>query len=304
MTTEKSNSFFVSKLEPDELIEDDSIEESEPISLEPEPPHWHKLVFFALDIGKILLENGAETYRVENTVDRILESQGIEHIQSFVVPTGIFIAAEYKGESFSYVTRVKDISINLRIITRVNELSRDFVDNKLSLKRGCKRLNHIRTTKSYKPIIKYIYGGLGAGLFTILFNGGATELLVSTLVSAIVIGTMDYLDDMGVNYFIRNVLGGMIASSLAIAASYAIEGLFFAFGFSLFVETNIVIIGAIMTLVPGVALTNAVRDSISGDFVSGMSRATEAVVIALAIAFGVGIVINFAIDVLGRSFIH
>lgn len=302
--SEKKKTYYGTKLEPDEPIDDEVDGETSGLAAEPETEtHWHKIVFFALDLGKLLLENGAETYRVENTVHHLLESRGIGHIQTFVIPTGIFVAAEYNDESFSYVARVADISINLRVITRVNELSRDFVASDMSIRRATKRLDHIRTTKSYRPILRYIYGGLAAGLFTILFNGGVSELIVSTIVSAIVIDAMDRLDAIGVNYFIKNVLGGIVAAGTAILFSYAVETASATMGFAIPVDTNIVIIGAIMTLVPGVALTNAVRDSISGDFVSGMSRTTEAVIVALAIAFGVGIVINFAIAILGRSFI-
>ncbi len=55
---------------------------------------------------------------------------------------------------------------------------------------------------------------------------------------------------------------------------------------------DIIIIGSIMSLVPGVAITNAMRDTISGDFISGLSRGMEAVFSALAIAFGVGLILN------------
>ena len=58
-----------------------------------------------------------------------------------------------------------------------------------------------------------------------------------------------------------------------------------------------IIIGAIMSLVPGVAITNAIRDSFSGDFISGLSRGAEALIIALAIAFGVGIVLKIHISI-------
>ena len=47
-----------------------------------------------------------------------------------------------------------------------------------------------------------------------------------------------------------------------------------------------VIIGNIMTLIPGLGLTNALRDLFTGDSIAGLLRTIEAVLIALAIAAG------------------
>lgn len=49
-----------------------------------------------------------------------------------------------------------------------------------------------------------------------------------------------------------------------------------------------VIVGSIMPLLPGVALTNGIRDFISGDLISGVSRVSEALLTAIAIAVGIG----------------
>lgn len=254
-----------------------------------------RLMFFALDAGRHMLENGAETYRVEDTIDFILKSRGIEKIESFVIPTAIFIGIDHQGQTFSYVMRIDPISIDLRKITRINELSRSFVSTDITLERAEKRLEHIKASKSYKPLLKCMYGGLGAGFVTVLFGGGISELILSTVVSSLVIALLDLMGHYKLNYFIKYVTGGMVAAILAILMT---EGLKLS-GLPTAPDINIVIIGAIMTMVPGVAITNAVRDSISGDYVSGMSRTTEAIIIALGIAFGVGIVVNAAFGLLG-----
>ena len=51
-------------------------------------------------------------------------------------------------------------------------------------------------------------------------------------------------------------------------------------------STEHIIIGNIMLLIPGVGLTNSLRDMISGDTMSGMLRFLEACIISLAIAAG------------------
>ena len=55
------------------------------------------------------------------------------------------------------------------------------------------------------------------------------------------------------------------------------------------VHQDAIIIACIMPLVPGVAITNAIRDTLNGDYVSGAARAVEAFIKALSIALGVGV---------------
>ena len=63
-------------------------------------------------------------------------------------------------------------------------------------------------------------------------------------------------------------------------------------------DTNRIIIGNIMLLIPGIALTNSLRDMISGDIMSGMLRFFDAVLVAAAIAAGY----IFAAQLLGGGF--
>lgn len=56
-----------------------------------------------------------------------------------------------------------------------------------------------------------------------------------------------------------------------------------------------------MLLVPGIIITNAVRDIIAGDYLAGITRGSEAFLIAVAIAVGTGVVISLWIKVLGGT---
>lgn len=246
-----------------------------------------KTVFFALESGKILLESGAETYRVEDTIRYILTSRKVESVESFVIPTGIFIAARKGDDIFSYVVRVYGISTDLRKITRVNELSRDFVSTNMSVERAEKRLDSIKKTPEYSKTRRYLLGGGGAALTAILFGGSFSTFILSLFVTAITLVALDE-SKKHLNSFIINVVGGFVAAISAVFLNALFQSLKLPFN----MDTNIAIVGALMTMVPGVAITNAVRDSMCGDYVSGMSRAVDAIVIALSIALGVGIAIK------------
>lgn len=59
-----------------------------------------KIMEIAMRAGHILLENGAEISRVEETIDRICRHYGIESANSFVLSNGIFLPWGTKGKAF------------------------------------------------------------------------------------------------------------------------------------------------------------------------------------------------------------
>lgn len=243
-----------------------------------------QLLLMAMFAGKIMLENGAETYRVEDTVQRIIKSRkSIKYAEAFVTPTGIFASLEYEDEVFTYLMRVKSSRINLNIINLVNDFSREFVSTDLSIDEGMKKLRKINKTESYSPLFEsLIGGGLIGGFMSLLFGGNSLDFISSVLVSFIVVRAINWISKYKLTFFINNFIGGIIASFFSILMTTI----------GIADNMNTVIIASIMPLVPGYAITNAMRDTISGDFVSGLSRTMEAIFSALSIAFGVGIVLN------------
>ena len=242
-----------------------------------------KLLLLATLAGRIMLRNGAETYRVEDTIERICKSRKeVKYANVFSTPTGIFVSIEFGEEVLSHIMRIKSTKIDLNKIDQVNQFSREFVNSQMSTEEGLKRLREIDKIEDYKPIIKYLAGGISCSFFSLLFQGGYREFLSSFFIGFIVTLIVGRLNKYKVTFFISNFIGAIIASVLSISISNI--------GFSQ--NINAMIIASIMPLVPGVAITNAMRDTISGDFVSGLSRAIEAIFSALAIAFGVGFVLN------------
>lgn len=241
-----------------------------------------KLLVLATLAGRLMLKSGAETYRVEDTVMRICQSRkDIQYVDAFVIPTGIFISLEYKGELISYIKRVKTISTDLNKISLVNEFSRNFVSSHMSVDDGIKELKRINKIHIYSNITKALFGAISSGFFCLLFQGTILDFIGSFIVSFVVSLLISMISKFEVSFFIDKFIGSVFISLL----SY----LFIKLGIS--ENLDKVIIGSIMPLVPGVAITSAIRDTMSGDFMSGLSRGMEATFSALAIAFGVGIVL-------------
>ena len=105
------------------------------------------------------------------------------------------------------------------------------------------------------------------------------EVLASLCVGGVLAGMIQFCDHLHTNVIIQDIISALALGAAALLLKH-----------SVFLTMNLeaVIIGAIMPLVPGVAITNAVRDTLQGDYVSGCARILEAFLKAAAIAIGVG----------------
>lgn len=255
------------------------------------PVNRKKTLIMALYAGEIMLKNGAETYRVEDTINRLCKSRNFPYVEAYVTPTGIFVSLDSKGESqdeiVTYVKRIKSRGINLNKVAEVNNFSRYFVENDVSLDKAMSILKSIDNLKPYSQWTNALLGGgLSGAFFALLFGGNLPAFIGAFLTASIVCYILSDLAKTDFPPFLSNVCGGSIVALTAIILYYIAALL------HIHLDVDIVIIGAIMPMVPGVAITNAVRDSIAGDLVSGLARAAEAIIIATSIAVGVGFILK------------
>lgn len=249
-----------------------------------------RIIHLACEAGRIILQSGGETYRVEETILKICYAFDIERADSYVTPTGIMISlTDKEGETISLVKRINCRTVNLEKISQVNDLSRALAVKSLSLDYVEERLKKIDASNGYNDIVLIIASAFGAGFFTLLFGGNFRDFGVSIVAGTVIKLLSLALNNLHINEFFINSLGGAVATLIAI------------FGVKLNIGNNIdkIIIGSIMLLVPGLIITNAIRDTIAGDLVSGMTRAVEAILIAIAIAVGSGIVIRLWLTYFG-----
>ncbi|BEP28396.1 threonine/serine exporter family protein [Helicovermis profundi] len=233
----------------------------------------------AISIGKLILENGGEAYRVEDTIRRMCESKGIENVNVLSLPTGIFLSASYEDEEFTVVRRTFVNRIDLEIIDLCNTFSREFINKEINYEASLKRIKGIQDAPSYSLFLSSIFAGMGGGFFTLLFKSTALEFFLAFIISFIV---SSILSRIKVGLYMKHLIGGFLVALLSFTAS----------AIFLKVSMDYLVVGSIMPLVPGVAMVNSIRDILNGDLVSGMGKMTEAIVVATSIAFGVGSVLG------------
>lgn len=243
-----------------------------------------KLVSLALYAGQLLIMNGAEIYRAEDTVKRICESRDfIEYVNAYALPSAIFVSIEFNGESYTKFRRVEPLRTNLAFIDKVNSFSRKFCSNKnISYEEAYNELYKIEHSKLMDEWEVIFFGAFAGAFFTLLFGGNFKDFFCTFIIDAITTFVLFRIAVFKFSFVLENFIGAFIVSILAVILV------------KLNIGSNIdkIIIGAIMTLVPGIAATNASRDIMNGDFQSGVIGYTKTIFLALSIALGVGVVLK------------
>lgn len=244
------------------------------------PVNYKLLAETALLAGEIMLVSGAETYRVEDTVRRILMTSGLERAEAFVVSTGIIITlSDPRVTPISMVRRVTDKNTNLGNISETNEISRKYCSGRLSLEDAYLSICEIGEKKRYPNWLTDLCLILTTAFFCVLLGGGFAECLLSMVNGVFIVIWTEVSGRVRMKGFFLNTISSIFIAFFSTVAAAASGGR---------VNLEPMIAGSIMPLLPGVAITNAIRDTLQGDYVSGGARIIEAFVIALSIAVGIG----------------
>lgn len=251
--------------------------------LENEMAVTKEILALAVEMGDALLRNGAEVYRVEDTVMHILEAYEIENYDVYVLSNGIFASAnEDKDDACSMIRHVPLGTTHLGRIAALNQLSREICSHECSLLNAWERLDACREIPFYRKSIQIVFCGLGCACFGYLFGGRPLDAVAAFFIGLLLKMFLIALKRGKNSKFIINILGSAFVTLLSLVV--------FSLGVPILYDK--VIIGDIMPLVPGIALTTSIRDFFNGDYLSGAIHMIDAVLTAFCIAVGVGAVIT------------
>jgi len=244
----------------------------------------NSLLSCAMDIGEQMLISGAEVHRVEESISRICYALGAKRVDVFIITSSMVATVETAdGKTYTQTRRVVSSSINFERLHLLNQLSRQICAGGLSEAQIRERFEAAVDCRRYPLWTEFIAYAVIAAVFTLFFGGNAPEAVVSLFIGAFVRLSIFLCDKVITN----KIFGKFFASVVITLLSF----LSLRVGFIGNVDT--VIIGNIMTLIPGIGLTNALRDLFTGDSIAGLLRSIEAVLIALAIAAGYFLVAIF-----------
>jgi uncharacterized membrane protein YjjP (DUF1212 family) len=244
----------------------------------------YEIMEVCLLAGRLMLQSGGETYRVEDTMMRIAASFGVEQSHSFVTPTGIIFSIEGAEPTKTKLIRIVERTTDLTKVAQVNSISRRISSGELSVSEAHILLQKMNSTSlSYSLWIQVIAASISSACFLIMFRGSWYDF-----VPALFTGGLGYTFFV---YLHRIVQIKFFAEFLSATMIGIISFLFVWFGLGY--EIDKIIIGSVMPLVPGLLITNAVRDLMAGHLVSGLSKGAEAFLTAFAIGAGIAVVLSF-----------
>lgn len=232
----------------------------------------------ALTAGEILLGNGAETYRIEETVSRICESYGFT-AECLAMSNGILLLVE--GSQFDKITSMKKVGqkhVDLYKIELINSFSRQLKENPLPYDEAKKALDEIKKSPNFTLPVRTIAVCMTGFIYTLFFNGSLIDGIASIIICLITYMMLEKISEFGFFQFLEYYLAGLVIGGTSILSHMLIPS----------INAHNVITGGIMILLPGVVLTNGIKDVIYGNFSSGISKFCEALIVIIAVSIGVG----------------
>ena len=248
-----------------------------------------KILDLAYEAGSILLENGAEISRVEETMRRIASHYGVEGEDFFVLSNGII--ATDKGYARSKFIPIKGASLDK--VVAVNQLSREVVQDECSLEQLEQRLKAIRAMKAKPAWEQILASSVGSAAFCIIFGGSFIDCLASFIAGLLLWVFMLFVASRRLSRIVGNISGGLLSTLLC----------FGMYRLGLGDHLSNMIIGAIIPLIPGVPFTNGIRDLANEDYIAGVTRLLDAMLTFFCIALGVAFAFMFDKNIFGEMLV-
>lgn len=238
-----------------------------------------QVIELAFCAGSLLLENGAEISRVEETMERICVYYGVRSENAFVLSNGIFITGnDEEGNDFVRVQHIPVSGTHLNKVIAINQLSREIEGGKYSVEEAMGALEAIRSEKEKGRAVRIGAAGLGSAAFCYLFGGSVWDSAVVFVAGMLLYSFQLYFAVPHLSKITGNIAGSLVAVLFCGCLYLAGAGQ----------DLSYMAVGAVMPLVPGVAFVNAIRDIADGDYISGFVRMLDALLVFFCIAAGVG----------------
>ena len=224
-----------------------------------------------------MLVCGAEVERVEDSIERMCYAYGCDRVNAFIITSNIQVTFEDpRGNIITQIRRLKRNDTNFDRLDYLNDLSRYICANKPDLETLVQKYEAVMNRKQLPIWLQYFGAVLVASGFAVFFGGNFADAIASGVLGIVITLITRILAKIEENQMAKLFISSVIAGFLAI--------ILVAVGIGSNVDK--IMIGGIMLLIPGIAMTNSVRDLLIGDVVTGMIRFVNSLLMAAAIACG------------------
>lgn len=252
------------------------------------------VLFIALEIGEHILRSGGEITRAEDTITRICRAYGATHVDVTAIFSMIVLTVDFNESRITCTRRLKSsVSTNLSRLSKLNELSRSICAELPEKNEVVKKMSEISSANVIRLPIFLIGNILAAFGFAIFFsdlkNGFSGDIILGIASDAMLTGLIA-IPLCFIFLWMDKVQTSPLVSKFAICFIGGVAALF-AERLIPICHADIIMIGNIMNVIPGVAMTNAFRDLFGGEIMSGLFRLCSVIIDAIVIAAGYAVAI-------------
>lgn len=242
-----------------------------------------KLLNFSIKFSYSLLYNGAEVYRVEDSINRICKSfENIKAVNTFALSNMVIISFVYNGTNYTSMRRLNDSGKNLEKIALLNDLSRNIVSGKVDIDEAFKELKSIKNRSSYSNIATVLLITLSAPFLAFIFGGTLSDFIPASMAMLVEMVFLLYVEKLKLPSFLTTFLSACAVALFTMTMSKVVR----------IENVSSIMIAGIVPLFPGIQITNSMRDILSGDILSGIIGIMSAIFTAVSIAVGVVLVLR------------
>lgn len=240
---------------------------------------YEEVLNLGTELGYQLMYSGAETYRVEESVFRLLQAYGLQP-QVFAIPNCLIVCIQTpNGRPLTGMRRIPPHGTDIELLEDCNDLCRRLCRDPIPVGQAREQLAGLSAGHRSHSLKTLLMGYTVASAFFAAFFGGALPDMLCAALCGLAVGVwmLHFSKNVHVGGFFRTLIGAAIASLMALLLTGLCQG------GNLYAVT----IGTLMVLVPGMALTNAMREVMAGDILSGVNRTADSILTAVAISLGV-----------------
>ena len=237
------------------------------------------ILSIATTIGFKLLQYGGEVYRVEETISRICAAYGFCETHVFAIGTNVIATIVDGDTTITESRRIRNRDLNLDKIDKLNNLSRQVCQSLPSPSEVKEQVTEIENSAVYPLWVMVLCDAVISGCFALFFGADYIEAIIAFFAGATARASWAITSKFGNGQYYKIMISSFIVAFIANIFQRI----------SIIISADLIIIGSIMTLVPGISVTNSLRDFFAGDTITGLATFAESILVAVSIAIGVAV---------------
>jgi len=243
-------------------------------------PEGRHEVRFLLTMARALHTAGTTAQRLEDSLALLARGLGLTHAQFFSTPTSIMCAFGELEYQETHLLRLAPAGPNIGRLSKLDRVVNDVLNGAITTPEALQRVEVIEAEPSpYSAFVTILAFGLGSAGIARFLGGGITEIAIGGFLG-IITGALESIAER------KRSLERVYEPIAAFAAAFIATSLASLIGPY---ATTTAVLAGIITLLPGLVLTNAVRELAERHLASGTARLAGATMILLGLIFGVAL---------------